>query len=97
MKSNKQYYVYFMTNITNVVLYIGVTGDLRKRVYEHKNKLIKGFTRKYDINKLVYYEIFEDPENAILREKRLKGSSRTRKNKLVESVNPQWLDIYDQF
>ena len=93
---NKQYYVYFLANKTNVALYIGVTNDLKRRVFEHKNKLVKGFTKKYDIDKLVYYEIFNDPENAILREKRLKGSSRARKNKLVESLNPQWSDLYDQ-
>ena len=96
MKPNKQYYVYFMANRTNVALYIGVTNDLKRRVFEHKNKLVKGFTAKYDIDKLVYYEIYDDPENAILREKRLKGSSRARKNKLVESLNPKWLDLYDQ-
>jgi len=96
MKSGKQYYVYFMTNRTNVALYIGVTSDIKRRVFEHKNKLVKGFTEKYDIDKLVYYEIYNDPENAILREKRLKGSSRTRKNKLVGYFNPQWLDLYDQ-
>ncbi|OGO42712.1 MAG: excinuclease ABC subunit C [Chloroflexi bacterium RBG_16_58_8] len=96
MKPSKQYYVYFMANKTNIALYIGVTGDLKRRVFEHKNKLVKGFTKKYSIDKLVYYEIFNDPGNAILREKRLKGSSRARKNKLVESVNPQWVDFYDQ-
>jgi len=85
-----------MANKTNIALYIGVTGDLKRRVFEHKNKLVKGFTKKYSIDKLVYYEIFNDPGNAILREKRLKGSSRARKNKLVESVNPQWVDFYDQ-
>ncbi len=85
-----------MANQTNVSLYIGVTGNLQKRVFEHKNKLVKGFTKKYGINKLVYYEIYDDPENAILREKRLKGSSRARKNKLVESLNPGWLDLYDR-
>lgn len=96
MKPDKHYYVYFITNNTNVALYIGVTSNLGKRVFEHKNKLVKGFTEKYDINKLVYYEIYDDPENAILREKRLKGSSRARKNKLVESLNPRWQDLYDQ-
>ena len=88
--------MYFMTNRTNVALYIGVTGDLKRRVFEHKNKLVKGFTEKYGIDKLVYYEIYDDSENAILREKRLKGSSRRRKNRLVESLNPQWLDLYDR-
>jgi len=96
MKSSKQYYVYFMANMTNVALYIGVTSDIKRRVFEHKNKLVKGFTEKYDIDKLVYYEIYNDPENAIFREKRLKGSPRARKNKLVEPFNPQWLDLYDQ-
>ena len=96
MKSNRQYYVYFLANRTNVALYIGVTNDLKRRVFEQKNKLVKGFTAKYDIDKLVYYEIFEDPENAILREKRLKGSSRARKNNLVGLLNPQWLDLYDR-
>jgi putative endonuclease len=85
-----------MANKTNVALYIGITGDLKRRVFEHKNKFIKGFTKKYDLVKLVYYEIYVDPENAILREKRLKGSSRARKNKLVESLNPKWLDLYEQ-
>ena len=85
-----------MANCTNVALYIGVTGDLKRRVFEHRNKLVKGFTAKYDITKLVYYEVYDDPESAILREKRLKGSSRARKNKLVESFNPEWVDLYHQ-
>ena len=85
-----------MANSTNVALYIGVTNNIRKRVFEHKNKLVKGFTAKYGIDKLVYYEIYSDPENAILREKHLKGSSRARKNKLVESLNPRWSDLYNQ-
>lgn len=85
-----------MANNTNVALYIGITSDLIRRVFEHKNKLVKGFTAKYDIDKLVYYEVFDDPENAILREKRLKGSSRARKNKLVNAMNPRWDDLYEQ-
>jgi putative endonuclease len=85
-----------MVNRTNVALYIGVTSNLKSRVFAHKNKLVKGFTEKFNIDKLVYYEIYSDPENAILREKRLKGSSRARKNKLVQSFNPKWLDLYDQ-
>jgi len=96
MKHSKQYCVYFLTNRTNVALYIGVTGDLKRRAFEHRNKLVKGFTAKYNITKLVYYEVYDDPENAILREKRLKGSSRARKNKLVVSFNPEWTDLYDQ-
>ena len=93
---NNQYYVYILANKTNVALYIGVTNDLKRRVYEHKQKFVKGFTEKYDIDKLVYYEVFGDPENAILREKRLKGGSRKKKNLLVESLNPQWRDLYDE-
>jgi putative endonuclease len=85
-----------MANKTNVAIYIGVTNDLKRRVFEHKNKFVRGFTAKYGIDKLVYYEIYDDPENAILREKRLKGSSRARKNKLVEEFNPEWSDLYDQ-
>ena len=92
----RQYYIYIMTNQNNTTIYTGITNNLKRRVFEHKNKLVKGFTKKYSIDKLVYYEIFKDPGNAILREKRLKGSSRARKNKLVESVNPQWVDFYDQ-
>ncbi|MDO8578605.1 MAG: GIY-YIG nuclease family protein [Dehalococcoidales bacterium] len=91
-----QYYVYILANKTNVALYIGVTNDLRRRVYEHKNKFVNGFAEKYDIDKLVYYEVFGDPENAILREKKLKGGSRAKKNRLVESMNPQWRDLYDE-
>ena len=91
-----QYYVYILANRTNVALYIGVTNDLKRRVYEHKQKFAKGFSEKYGIDKLVYYEILDDPENAIIREKRLKGGSRARKNRLVESLNPRWRDLYDE-
>ena len=92
----KQYYVYILANTTNVALYIGVTSDLKRRIYEHKRKLVKGFAEQYSIDKLVYYEVYQDPENAILREKRLKGSSRARKNRLVASLNPQWRDLYEE-
>jgi putative endonuclease len=71
-----QYYVYIITNKNNRVLYTGITNDLKKRVYEHKEKLVRGFTKKYNASKLVYYEVFEDPENAILREKQIKAGSR---------------------
>ena len=93
---DRQYYVYILANVTNVAIYIGVTNDLVRRVWEHKEKFVIGYAEKYDINKLVYYEVFGDPENAILREKHLKGSSRARKNKLVESMNPKWRDLYDE-
>ncbi|MFH1031614.1 MAG: GIY-YIG nuclease family protein [Chloroflexota bacterium] len=92
----RQYYVYILANRTNVALYIGVTNDLKRRVYEHKEKFVRGFSEKYGINKLVYYEIFNDPENAIIREKQLKGGSRAKKNQLVESLNSQWRDLYDE-
>lgn len=92
----KQYYVYILANSTNVALYVGVTSDLKRRVYEHKQKFVIGFPERYGIDKLVYYEVLGDPENAILREKRLKGGSRARKNRLVESFNPDWRDLYDE-
>jgi len=84
-----------MTNMRNTVLYTGVTRDLTKRVYEHKEKLAEGFTKKYNIVKLVYYEIFNDPESAIFREKQIKGGSRAKKIDLVNSMNPEWKDLHD--
>jgi putative endonuclease len=92
----KQYYVYIMTNSRNTVLYVGVTNNLIKRVYEHKAKLADGFTKKYNIIKLVYYEIFEDIENAILREKQIKAGSRQKKIRLIDSTNREWRDLYDE-
>ena len=92
----KQYYVYIMTNVRNTVLYVGITNDLIRRIYEHKEKLVSGFTKKYNIVKLVYYEVFEDIENAILREKQLKGGSRQKKVELVNSTNREWRDLYDE-
>jgi putative endonuclease len=92
----KQYYVYIMTNSGNTVLYVGVTNDLIKRVYEHKVKLADGFTKKYNIVKLVYYEVFEDIENAILREKQMKAGSRQKKIQLIDSTNREWRDLYDE-
>ena len=90
-----QYYVYILTNSHNTVLYIGVTNDLRKRVYEHRNHLDKGsFTAQYNIEKLVYFEVSSDVKAAIEREKQLKGWNRKRKNKLIESKNPNWDDLY---
>ena len=83
-----------MTNKRNTVLYTGVTSNLLKRVYEHKNKVIKGFTSKYNIIKLVYYEVFNDMYNAIAREKQIKGGSRQKKIDLVNSMNPGWKDLY---
>ncbi|MCK5580207.1 MAG: GIY-YIG nuclease family protein [Candidatus Omnitrophica bacterium] len=90
----KQYYIYITTNRNNTVLYVGVTNDLQRRVYEHKEKLTEGFTKKYNVNRLVYYEVFEDIENAIIREKQINGGSRAKKIKLIESINKEWKDLY---
>jgi len=84
-----------MTNKNKTVLYTGITNDLKRRVYEHKEKLVKGFTKKYSINKLIYYEVFRDVGNAILREKQIKGGSRAKKIELVNKMNPEWRDLYD--
>ena len=91
----KQYHVYIVTNPQNNVLYTGVTNNLVKRIWEHKNKLISGFTSKYNVNKLVYYEVFEDINEAIAREKQIKGGSREKKLKLVEINNPLFNDLYN--
>ena len=93
---DRQYYVYIMTNKNNRVLYTGITNDLKRRVYEHKEKLVGGFTKKYIVSRLVYYEIFEDPENAILREKKIKAGSRQKKIDLINSLNGKWQDLYDE-
>lgn len=82
-----------MTNKRNSVLYTGVTNDLPRRVYEHKNKLVSGFTAKYNIDKLVYFEETNDIQAAIAKEKQIKAGSRAKKKKLVESVNPKWKDL----
>ena len=92
----KQYDVYFLTNWSNKVLYVGVTNDLKRRVYEHKNALIDGFSRKYHVHKLVYYEAGEDIEGAILREKQIKAGSRQKKIDLITKLNPDWKDLWDQ-
>ncbi len=93
----KQYYIYIMANRINTVLYTGVTNDLQRRVYEHKNKLTKGFTEKYNITKLVYYEVFSNPEEAIAAEKKIKGGSRKNKIDLIESINPDFNDLSEEF
>ncbi len=90
----KKGYVYILTNTNNTVLYTGVTSDLVKRVYEHKNKMAPGFTKKYNLHKLVYYEIFEDMVNAIMREKQIKGWLRSKKISLIEKMNINWADLY---
>ena len=92
----KQSYVYIMTNITNNVLYTGVSGDLIKRVFHHKEGVVPGFTRKYNVKKLVYYEIYSHIIDAITREKQIKKWKRYKKIDLINSMNPDWLDLYDK-
>ena len=87
------YYVYMMTNKNNSVIYTGVTDDLSRRVYQHKDKLIKGFTSKYNVIKLVHYEEYEYIYDAIAREKQIKGGSRQKKIELIESINKEWEDL----
>ncbi|OPY78715.1 MAG: GIY-YIG nuclease superfamily protein [Syntrophorhabdus sp. PtaU1.Bin058] len=85
-----------MTNQYNKVLYTGVTSDLKKRVFQHREKLIDGFTKRYNIVKLVYYEAYDDPENAILREKQLKSGTRQKKIDLINTLNMKWIDLYNK-
>lgn len=92
--NEKKGYVYILTNTNNTVLYTGVTSNLVKRVYEHKNKKVSGFTEKYNLHKLIYYEIFEYIVSAITREKQIKGWLRSKKISLIEKANPDWNDLY---
>ncbi len=91
------YYIYILTNWNNKVMYVGVTNNLERRLYEHKNGLVDGFTKKYNIHKLVYYEATSDVRVAIEREKQIKGWTRTKKNALVESNNPTLRDISEDW
>ncbi|MEO8168924.1 MAG: GIY-YIG nuclease family protein [bacterium] len=93
----RQYHIYILTNKRNGTLYIGVTNNLRRRIYEHKHKVVEGFTSKYGLNRLVYYEIFGDIRLAIAREKQLKGWLRIKKLALIESENPAWNDLAELF
>lgn len=92
----RQYYVYIMTNRLRT-LYTGVTNNLYRRVYEHKNKLIGGFTKKYNITKLVWYEVTSEITSAIAREKQIKGWLRRKKIALIESMNPEWKDLSEEW
>ena len=92
----KIYCVYIMTNKYNRVLYTGVTSDLKGRAYQHREGLVAGFTKRYNLHKLVYYETFEDPNTAIAREKQIKAGSRAAKLKLINGGNPDWCDLYDK-
>jgi len=87
--------VYILTNITKSVLYTGVTSDLIGRVVEHKEKMKKGFTQRYNVSYLVYFEVFSDIRDAIVREKQIKAGSRKKKIDLIESINPAWEDLYN--
>lgn len=92
----KQYFVYIATNSTNRVLYTGVTNNLIKRSFQHKEQSISSFTSKYNITKLVYYEIFIDINEAIKREKQIKGGSRKKKIDLIRNLNPDFVDLYEE-
>ena len=93
MSMTRTYYVYLLTNWNNKVMYVGVTNNLKRRIYEHKNKLIKGFTEKYNLNKLVFFEETQDVNSAIAREKEIKKWRREKKNQLVNRMNPNWKDL----
>jgi putative endonuclease len=92
----KQFYVYILASRPGGAIYIGVTNDLVRRVYEHKNKLIKGFTERYSIDKLVYFEVYDSPTTAIQREKNMKHWPRSWKTKLIAQSNPTWRDVYEE-
>ncbi len=91
----KSYYVYILTNKNNTVLYTGIINSLIRRIWEHKTKLIDGFTKRYNVEKLVYYETFNNPQDAIKREKQIKAGSRKKKIELINSLNNKWEDLYN--
>ena len=93
----KKFFVYILTNKNNTVIYTGFTNDLERRVFEHKNKLLKGFTSRFNINKLVYFEEFADADKAISREKQIKRYLRVWKENLINEMNPEWRDLYEDF
>ena len=93
--NENQYYVYIITNKYNTTIYVGVTNNLVRRIYEHKNKLVEGFSSKYNLNKLIYFEYSENIESAIAREKQIKNYSRAKKELLIEKMNPNRIDLYD--
>ena len=93
MTSEHHYYVWLLTKGNNLVMYVGVTNDIQRRVLEHKQKLVEGFTEKYNLNKLVYFEETDDVNLALAREKEIKKWRREKKNKLVGRINPEWKDL----
>ena len=94
MASDRQFYVYILASRIGGTLYIGVTNDLIRRVYEHREKFVEGFTKQYDVTKLVYYEVHSNAEAAIVREKQMKKWNRAWKIRLIEETNPNWDDLY---
>ncbi|MFC1818159.1 GIY-YIG nuclease family protein [Thermodesulfobacteriota bacterium] len=95
--TDRTYYVYLLTNWNNKVIYVSITNDLERRIYEHKEKFVKGFTEKYNVNKLVYYEQTPDINAALNREKEIKKWRREKKNRLVVNTNPLWRDLSEDF
>jgi putative endonuclease len=95
--TDRTYYVYLLTNWNNKVIYVGITNDLERRIYEHKEKFVKGFTEKYNVKKLVYYEQTPDINAALNREKEIKKWRREKKNRLVVNTNPLWRDLSEDF
>lgn len=93
---DKEYYVYIMTNPNNTTLYTGVTNNLKRRVIEHKTKVKEGFTKKYNLIKLVYFEKYSDSIQAISREKQIKAGSRQKKIDLIQSINQEWRDLFEE-
>lgn len=91
----KQYYVYIVSNWDNRIVYTGITNNLQRRIFEHKEKQIEGFTKKYNTSKLVYFEIADNPTAAITREKQIKSWRREKKNALISQTNPEWKDLYE--
>ena len=96
MTGGRQFYVYIMSNDTNTVTYTGVTSNLARRVHEHKEKVVEGFTKKYNIRKLVYYEVADDWHSALEREKEIKKGSRRSMVNLVNGMNADWRDLYEE-
>lgn len=94
--TEKKFYVYILAKARNSTFYVGVTSNLQKRIWEHKNEVADGFTKEHGIKTLVYYEIFEDSENALKREKRLKKWNRTWKMRIIEEMNPDWEDLCEK-
>jgi putative endonuclease len=96
MPVGKEYCVYIMTNMHNTVLYTGVTNNLARRVYEHKNGLGSAFVKKYNVHKLIYYEVGDNIQSVLAREKQIKGGSRQKKINLIKSLNPEWKDLFEE-